>query len=54
MKQITFTLEQQEVELLLKSLSKLPLEESFTLFVKLKNTAFDQLNPKPEVQESNN
>jgi len=54
MKQVTLTLEQQEVELLLKGLSKLPLEESFTLFVKLKNTAYDQLSPKVLPEEKTN
>ena len=54
MKELVLTLTQKDVEVILEGLSKLPLEKSLDAFVKTRTQAFDQLNPKPEVQESIN
>lgn len=51
MKQITLLLKEEEINLILKALSKLPLEESLAVFLSVRNTAVDQLNPKPTLQE---
>jgi hypothetical protein len=45
---ITLTLTVREADLLIKGLSKLPLEESLSLFAKIKEEAQKQLNPQPE------
>lgn len=45
---VTLTLTLQEADLLVKGLSKLTLEESLQLFVKIKEEAQKQLNPQPE------
>lgn len=49
-KQFTFTLEEGEVNLILKALAKLPLEEVLTTFSKIKLTAEEQL--KQAVEET--
>lgn len=48
-KTINLTLTIQQADLLIKGLSKLTLEESLTLFVKIKEEAQKQLNSQPEI-----
>lgn len=46
---ITLTLTIPEADLLIKGLSKLTLEESLSLFAKIKDEAQKQLNSQPEI-----